>query len=210
MLKLPSRQRRHGASAIVALMVVLAPQGARATDADLSPCIGRWEGMAEDPWDPGPYAMKVDLTGGVQQCATVTYVELCTSRWVDCTAGNDWIKATERLIDPGVCAEGAIEVRCESADALHVRWRGGPGTMETTLHRAPSQPNQPDQPDQPDRPKTRPPSSKAEPPTSTPSTPPPPQRPEASSCRVSGGRDSSTWLLLLVLIPRGRRRGQRR
>ncbi|MBL4687048.1 MAG: hypothetical protein JKY37_20800 [Nannocystaceae bacterium] len=188
---------------IVGLMFVLSPQGARASDANLSPCIGQWEGMAEDPWDPGPYAMKVNLTGGVQQCATVTYVELCTSRWVDCTAGNDWVKATERLIDPGVCAEGAIEVRCESADTLHVRWRGGPGIMETTLHRAPSPPNRSNRSN---RSKARAASSKAEPPPKTPSTPTPPERPEASSCNVSGGRDSWTWLLLMVLSPRCRRR----
>lgn len=121
--------------AVVLLSVAWMPSQARAKEADLSRCVGRWEGTAEDPWDPGPYVMQVDLTGGVRQCATVTYVDMCTSRWVECTAGPDWVSATETLVDPGPCASGTVEVRCDRSDALHVRWQGSEGIMETTLQR---------------------------------------------------------------------------
>lgn len=70
----------------VLVALYLAPTMARGVTADLTPCVGRWEGVGKDPWlDDPPYAIALDLVDGAQQCATVTYVGHCTARWVDCT-----------------------------------------------------------------------------------------------------------------------------
>lgn len=182
--------------ALICGLVVLAPASALASRADLIPCQGRWEGTAEDPWDPGPYVMKVDLTGGTKQCATVVYEGMCTSRWIDCEANEDWVRAHEVLVDPGTCAEGFIEVQCEDRDRLHIRWEGEPGVMQTTLNRVGPPPTplavaqpEPAEVEQPEKPSESAPAGEAKP-----------------KAKDRGCNCAAAWLLLPGLGLRRRRR----
>lgn len=180
---------------ICGLGILAVPTSVLASRADLTPCQGRWEGTAEDPWDPGPYVMKVDLTGGTQQCATITYEGMCTSRWIECEAKDDWVRAREVLVEPGNCAEGFIEVQCENPDRLHVRWEGEPGVMQTTLNRV--GPPTPPATAQPDPPKTEEPAKPSE---------PAPAREVKKTAEDRGCNCAAAWLLLPGLGLRRRRR----
>lgn len=173
---------------ICGLVVLAVPTSILASRADLTPCQGRWEGTAEDPWDPGPYVMKVELTGGTEQCATITYEGMCTSRWIECDAKDDWVRAREVLVDPGTCAEGFVEVQCEDPERLHVRWEGAPGVMQTTLNRvAPPTPPA----------KTEEPGEQSE---------PAPAPETKTTARDRGCNCAAAWLLLPGLGLRRRRR----
>lgn len=121
---------------LVLVTLCLTPTTTQADTAELTPCVGRWEGMGKDPWlDDPPYAIELDLMDGARQCATVTYVGQCTARWVDCTVAGRWVHATEELVDPGTCAVGRVTLRCVDPTTLALRWEGEPGVMEATLHR---------------------------------------------------------------------------
>ncbi len=105
--------------------------------ADLTPCVGTWVGEGKDPWlDDPPYAIEVEIFGGEAEWGWVYYDGLGTAKWTECTAKNDWVRATEVLIEAGTCAPaGQITVRCVDRDELQLRWEGEPGVMKTTLRR---------------------------------------------------------------------------
>lgn len=89
-----------------------------------------------DPWNPGePYSIELNITGGMQQCASVTYVDMCTTRWVDCKVSGEWVVATEVLVDPGTCIPTKVTLQCVDPDTVALKFEAEPGIMETTLHR---------------------------------------------------------------------------
>lgn len=131
------RARAHLLIVLPVLAVLCAtPAVVHADTAELTPCQGHWEGIGRDPWlDAQPYPIEVDIMDGARQCAAVSYVGLCTARWVDCTVVGRWIHATEQLVDAGTCAVGHVTLRCVDASTLELKWEGEPGIMEATLRR---------------------------------------------------------------------------